>query len=156
MKLFCMCGGVGGRKAAPARPVHQQGLCWCPAMARGCGWQREEATTWDPAVGCRSPEPVRGHTPGGHVAEYWRDWVIHSSLQDFHVWLPNYQIFAALCWLVCPYLHPAEVGPLFWRGGNSWFLPSWSLLSAHFRLFFFFFSFLKNGPEVFSVSVCIL
>lgn len=38
---------------------------------------------------------------------------------------------------MCPCLHLAEVGLLFWRGGNLWFLPSCSLSSAHFLLVFF-------------------
>lgn len=133
------------------RPVDQQVLCWWPAMGWGCGLHREKATSWEPAVGCKSPEPVHGNTLSGHMSEYWRDWIIYS-LRTSMAGYPTIK-FVAVCWLVGPCLHPAEVSLVFWRGGcrgNLWFLPSWSLSSAHFLLSFFF---LKSGPEVFSVLV---
>lgn len=77
-----------------------------------------------------------------------RDWVIHSpwtSMADY----PNSK-YLAVCWLVCPYLHPAEVGPFFWREGTCGFFHPGLCHLLTFCSFFFFFFFLKSGPEVLS------
>lgn len=136
------------RQKGCARPTRaSQGLCWCPAVGWSCGSEKEEATTWELAVLRKSPKPVRGNTPGGQMAEYRQDWVIHSG----GIYIAGYGCSCLLAG-ACPCLHPAEVDLLFWWGGNLWFLPSWSLSSAHFLLMFF----CEIELEVFSVLVCIL
>lgn len=96
------------------RGGHHLGTCRSLRISKACPWQYTARSD-------------------GWVPARWGN----LFLRDLRCWLPNYQIFVSVLAGMCSRLHPREVGLLFWRGGNLWFLPSWSLSSARFLLIFF-------------------
>lgn len=52
------------------------GLVLVPCSGVSCALHREQATSWEPAVGCKSPELLHGNPLGGHMVEYQQDWII--------------------------------------------------------------------------------